>query len=516
MIHIRTALISVSDKTGLEELVSFLVQYGVRIIATGGTAQFIRKMGVKVDEVSEVTGFPEILGGRVKTLHPVIEGGILARRALPQDMADLEKHGIHPIDLVVCNLYPFEKMVERGERDFDKVVEEIDIGGITLLRASAKNHRYVVIVSSPAQYIELMEEMRRHQGAFPEEKSLQWAIQAFFKSSLYDAQIGEYLRQLSSEEDTLPQQITIVLRKKADLRYGENPHQRGAWYEDCHFDSTGFFRGLEIIHEDKELSFNNLYDAQAAFSLVREFQEPATVIVKHNNPCGVGMGSELAQAAEKALQADPVSAFGGIVAFNREVTQESAEVFRKLFIELVIAPSYAEGALNILQSKKGIRLLKASLNGWARFDVKKLDGGFLCQDSDRIDLEEENLRVVTMTSPSPQEWQDLRFAWKVAKYVKSNAIVLVKDGQTVGIGAGQMSRIDAMMIAVHKAQGREKGAVLASDAFFPFDDVVREAGKYGTRAIIQPGGSIRDEDSIAACNQLGISMVFTGIRHFRH
>ncbi|MCX7667528.1 MAG: bifunctional phosphoribosylaminoimidazolecarboxamide formyltransferase/IMP cyclohydrolase [Atribacterota bacterium] len=516
MIPIRTALVSVSDKSNLENLVFFLNKKRVRIIATGGTAQFIRNLGVEVQEVSDLTSFPEILGGRVKTLHPVIEGGILARRGLPSDMADLAKHRIQPIDLVVCNLYPFEKMIESGERDLSKVVEEIDIGGITLLRASAKNYRYVVIVSSPQQYQELMEEMERNSGAFPEEKSLQWAIEAFQKSSLYDSHIARYLEKLSGKEEYFPKQIAIVMRKKAELRYGENPHQRGAFYEDCTLDAAGFFRELEILYEDKELSFNNLYDVQAAFSTVREFEEPATVIVKHNNPCGVAIAQDLAHAAEMALQCDPVSAFGGIVAFNKNVTVKSAEVFKKIFLEVIIAPSYDDDALELLRHKKGIRILRAPLKPLSPFDLKKIDGGFLFQDGDRMDCAPDNLRVVTEKSPSEEEWKDLLFAFKVAKHVKSNAIVLAKERQTVGIGAGQMSRIDAMYIAVRKSQGREKGAVLASDAFFPFSDVVEEAGKCGIGAIIQPGGSIRDQDSIDACNRLGISMVFTGVRHFKH
>ncbi|MEN3186004.1 MAG: bifunctional phosphoribosylaminoimidazolecarboxamide formyltransferase/IMP cyclohydrolase [Atribacterota bacterium] len=516
MIPIHTALVSVSDKSNLDQLARFLSEKGVKIVATGGTARFIRSLGIGVQEVSDLTGFPEILGGRVKTLHPVIEGGILARRGFPSDMTDLVKHNIQPIDLVVCNLYPFEKMVESGEKDLSKVVEEIDIGGITLLRASAKNHRYVVVVSSPTQYQELMEEMEKNNGAFPEEKSLRWAIEAFWKSSLYDSHIAQYLEQLSNHEKRFPEQISIVMRKKTELRYGENPHQRGALYEDCTLDTTGFFRELKILHEDKELSFNNLYDVQAAFSAVREFEEPATVIVKHNNPCGVATAQDLAHAAEMALQCDPVSAFGGIVAFNRNVTLRSAEVFKKLFLEVVIAPSYDDDALEFLQSKKGIRILTAPLKPFSPVDLKKIDGGFLFQDGDRIDCSPENIQVVTEKSPSEEEWKDLLFAFKVAKHVKSNAIVLAKKGQTVGIGAGQMSRIDAMYIAVRKAQGREKGAVLASDAFFPFNDVVEEAGRCEIKAIIQPGGSIRDQDSIDACNRWGISMVFTGVRHFKH
>ena len=502
LIQIKTALISVSDKTGLEELAPFLQKQGVEIMATGGTAKFIHDLGIEVKEVSEVTGFPEILGGRVKTLHPVIEGGILARRDNLKDQEDLQKHHIKPLDLVVCNLYPFLKMVEKRETSLDKVVEEIDIGGITLLRASAKNFRYVVVVSSPYQYQELMEEMAKNGGAFPEDKSQQWAIEAFLQTSAYDSYIANYLTKLTyPEEEPFYPQFSLLLRKKYPLRYGENPHQRGAFYEDLSLDSQGFMRYMEHWG-GKELSFNNLYDVQAAFGLVREYEEPAVVIVKHNNPCGVATDSNLSVAAQKALSGDPVSAYGGIVAFNRSVDKESAEIFRKLFIEVVIAPEYEEGAQEIFSSKKNLRIIKAPLSSPAYFDLKKVDGGFLLQDKDIIDLDKDKLQVVTEKKPTPQEEEDLLFAWKVAKHVKSNAIVLAKGRQTVGVGAGQMSRIDALYIALLKAQGREKGAVLASDAFFPFSDVVEEAGKNGITAIIQPGGSIRDEDSIQACNRL--------------
>ena len=516
LIQIKTALISVSDKTGLEELATFLQKQGVEIIATGGTARFIRNLGIEIKEVSEITGFPEILGGRVKTLHPVIEGGILARRDNPEDQEDLKKHQIKPLDLVVCNLYPFEKMIEKEETSLEKVVEEIDIGGITLIRASAKNFRYVVSVSSPCQYQELMEEMTKNGGAFPKDKSQKWAIEAFFRTSAYEGHIAIYLSRLTyPEEEPFYPQFSLLLRKKYPLRYGENPHQRGAFYEDLSLDPQGFMRYIEHWGE-KELSFNNLYDVQAAFSLVREYEDPAVVIVKHNNPCGVATDSNLSVAAQKALSGDPVSAYGGIVAFNRPVDKESAKVFRKLFIEVVIAPSYEEDARKIFSSKKNLRVIQAPLSSPSYFDLKKVDGGFLLQDKDIIDLDKNKLQVVTEKKPTPQEEEDLLFAWKVAKHVKSNAIVLAKDRETVGVGAGQMSRIDALYIALLKAHGREKGAVLASDAFFPFSDVVEEAGENGITAIIQPGGSIRDEDSIQACNKLGISMVFTGIRHFRH
>lgn len=514
MIQVHTALLSVSDKTGLGDLALGLHQLGIQIISTGGTARHLRELGIPVTEVSAVTGFPEILGGRVKTLHPVIEGGILARRDKPEDLEDLKKHGITPIDLVVCNLYPFEKKMEEGERNLDVLVEEIDIGGVTLLRAAAKNWKYVVVVSSPAQYGELLEELRKN-GGFPEEKSLLWAIEAFAQTSRYDGSIAAYLDTVHTGS-AFPQYLTIQLRKAAHLRYGENPHQKGAFYEDLSLDSDGFFKHLEVLAEGKELSFNNLYDVQAAYSLVREFQDPAVVIVKHNNPCGVAVHEDLVEATRGALECDPVSAFGGIVAMNRTVTKESVEVFGNLFLEVCIAPSYEEEALEVLRKRKNLRILAAPLLPPSRFDLKKIDGGFLLQDNDNAILSKDALQFVTEKKPTEAELEDLIFAFTVAKYVKSNAIVLAKERRTIGIGAGQMSRIDALRIALAKAQGREKGAVLASDAFFPFSDVVEEAGKAGIQAIIQPGGSIRDTDSIASCNRLGIAMVFTGMRHFRH
>lgn len=514
MIRITTALLSVSDKTGLEELARGLWELGVKLLATGGTARFVRELGLPVVEVSEVTGFPEILGGRVKTLHPVIAGGILARREKIGDMDDLRMHGIPPIDLVVCNLYPFEERMKKGEKNLDVLVEDIDIGGVTLLRAAAKNWKYVVVASSPSQYPELLEELRRN-GGFPEEKSLLWAIEAFVRTSRYDSSIAMYLDSIRTQ-DPFPQYLAIHMKKTATLRYGENPHQRGALYEDLTFDGDGFFKHLEVLAEGKELSFNNIYDVQAAYSLVREFPQPAVVIVKHNNPCGVAVCENLAEAARGALESDPVSAFGGIVAMNRVVTQESVEVFGNLFLEVFIAPSYTPEALELLRKRKNLRILVAPLLPPPRFDLKKIDGGFLLQDNDTETAHEGDLKFVTEAKPTQEELKDLLFAFTVAKYVKSNAIVLAKDGKTVGIGAGQMSRIDALRIAIAKAQGREKGAVLASDAFFPFSDVVEEAGQHGIRAIIQPGGSIRDADSIAACNRLGIAMVFTGVRHFRH
>ncbi len=517
MIKVRRALISVSDKTGLEKLARGLHALEIELLATGGTARFLTSLGLSVKEVSDVTGFPEILGGRVKTLHPRIFGGILARRSLKEDMEDLKEHGIAPVDLVVCNLYPFEKKMEEGETNLDVLAEEIDIGGVTLLRAAAKNWKYVVLASSPSQYPELLAELQKNGGCFPEEKSLQWAIEAFQRTSLYDGFIASYLYSVGIPgSEPFPPQIVLHLKKASTLRYGENPHQRGALYEDLSLDREGFFKVFRILAEGKELSFNNLYDVQAAYGLVREFEKPAVVIVKHNNPCGVAENEDLVQATRLALESDPVSAYGGIVAANREVTEESVKAFGNLFLEVIIAPSYHPKALELLQKRKNLRILEAPLLSPAHFDLKKIDGGFLLQDNDIFTVCQENLRVVTKTQPTEKEWKDLLFAFIVAKYVKSNAIVLAKNRATVGIGAGQMSRIDALRIAIAKAQGREKGGVLASDAFFPFSDVVEEAGQHGIRAIIQPGGSIRDEESIEACNRLGIAMVFTGMRHFRH
>lgn len=516
MIPIKTALISVSDKSGLADLATYFAKHNISMIATGGTARFIRELGYHVTEVSEVTGFPEILGGRVKTLHPIIEGGILARRDLKGDINDLITHNINPIDCVVCNLYPFEKMINSRETSLDKVVEEIDIGGITLLRASAKNFKHVVILSSPSQYPFFIEELEKNHGFFPSNLSGQFAIQAFLKSSVYDSLIANYLSQLmENQTDDVPSYLSIIMRKKSSLRYGENPHQKAALYEDLSLDRQGFIHNYQQFG-GKELSFNNLYDTQAAYSLVREFDQPATVIVKHNNPCGVAIDAELSHSAAKALECDPVSAFGGIIAFNRTVDPDTAMVFKSLFIEVVIAPDFQPDAMKIFEAKKNLRILKAPFNSPAEYDIKKLDGGYLVQNPDRLNYDPNQLKTVTELTPSDQERESLLFGWTVAKHVKSNAIILTKGLQTVGIGAGQMSRIDSFKIACLKAGGKEIGSVLASDAFFPFPDVVEAAAEHGITAIIQPGGSIHDQDSIDACNRLGIAMIFTGIRHFRH
>lgn len=516
MIPIKTALVSVSDKTGLADLATYFSKHNISMIATGGTAKFIRELGYPVKEVSEATGFPEILGGRVKTLHPIIEGGILARRDLEGDIIDLNTHNINPIDCVVCNLYPFEKMMDSGETSLEKVVEEIDIGGITLLRAAAKNFKHVVILSSPSQYPSLIEELEKNHGHFPSHLSGQYAIQAFLKSSEYDSHIANYLSQLmDNQTDEFPSCLSIIMKKRSSLRYGENPHQKAALYEDLSLDRQGFMNAYQQFG-GKELSFNNLYDTQAAYSLVREFNQPTTVIVKHNNPCGVANDPILAQSAAKALECDPASAFGGIIAFNRTVDPETAMVFKTLFIEVVIAPDFHPDALKIFEAKKNLRILKAPLSVPAEYDIKKLDGGYLIQNPDRLSYDPNQLKTVTNLSPNDQERESLLFGWIVAKHVKSNAIILTKGLQTVGIGAGQMSRIDSLKIACIKAEGKEVGSVLASDAFFPFPDVVEAAAKHGIKAIIQPGGSIHDQDSIDACNRLGIGMIFTGIRHFRH
>lgn len=482
--------------------------------ATGGTSRFIREKGMDVQEVSAVTGSPEILGGRVKTLHPVIAGGILGRRDLDSDRRDLETHNILPIDLVVCNLYPFEKMMEKGEKALSRVIEEIDIGGITLLRAAAKNNRFVVVLSSPANYSEFIQEIEEH-GAFPEEKSLLWGIEAFRRSAGYDAQIASYLSELAGNNDSFPALLPLCLHLESTLRYGENPHQKGAFYRDLTLDRQGFMGSMEQLG-GKELSFNNLYDTQAAFGLVREFTEPSVVVVKHNNPCGTASGAALSVAAARAREGDPVSAFGGIVAFNRTVDKESAQVYQDLFIEVVCAPDFSQEAMDLFSAKKGLRILRIPLVPSAVYDLKKLDGGFLLQNNDLLDVDPEALRTAAVKTPSPREKEDMLFAWTVARYVKSNAIILAKNRQTVGIGAGQMSRIDALRIALAKAGNRAHGAVLASDAFFPFPDVVEEAAKGGITSIIQPGGSIKDQDSIDACNRLGLAMIFTGVRHFRH
>jgi phosphoribosylaminoimidazolecarboxamide formyltransferase/IMP cyclohydrolase len=510
------ALVSVSDKTGLEEFARGLAGLGVTLVSTGGTAAALREAGLEVTSVESVTGQPEILGGRVKTLHPAIHGGILARPGVPEDAAELERAGIEQFDLVVVNLYPFEETASRHDELPEAVVEQIDIGGPSMIRAAAKNHARVAVVTSPAQYDEVLTELRE-QGSLGEETRRKLAVAAFQRTARYDVAIANWM---STHDGDFPQVLLTDFEKTLDLAYGENPHQRAAYYVE-RGTRTDLLSRVEQLH-GKPLTFNNLYDLNAARALVREFELPACVIVKHNNPCGVAVASDLNLAYERALACDPVSAYGGVIVVNRPVDAALGERLASTFVEVLLAPGYEEEALAALTRKPNTRLLidreRRRANPGER-DLRRVVGGMLVQDQDGESEDRETMRTVTATVPSEREWGDLLFAWRVAKHVKSNAIVLASDLATVGIGAGQMSRVDSVRLAVEKARegGLDlTGAALASDAFFPFADGPEAAIAAGVRTLVQPGGSIRDADVIEACDRLGVSMVFTDRRHFRH
>ncbi len=540
---ITRALLSVSDKTGIVELARGLAGLGVEIISTGGTATALRESGVPVTPLSEVTGFPEILGGRVKTLHPAVHGALLAVRDNPGHLAELGRHGIHPIDLVAVTLYPFEAALSRGP-DLEAMIEEIDIGGVTLLRAAAKNFEGVAVLSAPGQYGTVLDEIRRTGTVSPETR-LHLAREAFARTSGYDAAIARYLGA-----ELFPQQLLLAFEKVQDLRYGENPHQRGAFYRE-----PGVVRPCVATARQlagKPLSYNNIYDLDAALELVREFAGPAAVIVKHGIPCGVGTGESLHQAYLHAREGDPVSAFGGIAALNQPVDRATADALTETFLEAVIAPAFAEDALAPLARKKNLRLMEVgvltgqggsrssgtplaqALSSWQphrlraasrcvaapggppELDLRRVRGGLLVQDRDDLDLVEGDLCVVTSRAPTEREWADLRFAWTVCRYVRSNAVVFARDRQIVGVGAGQMNRVEPVRLAARQAGARARGAVMASEAFFPFPDAVEVAIEAGITAVIHPGGSVRDAEVVAAAEAAGIAMVTTGIRHFRH
>lgn len=494
----KRALVSVSDKTGLVEFVSGLIEQGYEIISTGGTMKTLVEAGLAVKSISDITEFPEMLDGRVKTLHPRVHGGLLARRDLPEHMAQLEEHGIGLIDLVCVNLYPFKKTVESGA-DFATVIENIDIGGPSMLRSAAKNFASVTVVCDPADYNRVL------RGDYSK-KDL--AAKVFRHTAQYDALIAAYLT-----EETYPDQLTLTFNKVQDLRYGENPHQSAAYYEAM---KAGYALSQAKQLHGKELSYNNIQDANAAIDLLKEFKQPCVVALKHMNPCGVGLADTIDEAWIKAYEADPVSIFGGIVAFNRPVNETIAQALSQIFLEIVIAPDFDQAALTLLTKKKNIRLLKLDVTQEVYDQVKvvSVNDGLLVQSRDVVD--EYDLKVVTKVQPSPEQLKGLLDAYRVVKHVKSNAIVLFKDGQTVGVGAGQMNRVGAANIAIEQAQEKAKGSLLASDAFFPMSDTVEAAVAAGVVAIIQPGGSIKDQDSIDACDQAGIAMVMTGIRHFKH
>jgi phosphoribosylaminoimidazolecarboxamide formyltransferase/IMP cyclohydrolase len=523
---IQRALLSVSDKTGLVEFAQALRQFNVELISTGGTFQALRAAGLPVTEVAEVTQFPEMLDGRVKTLHPRIHGGILALRDNPQHAATLQQHGIAPIDLVVCNLYPFEQTLSKPGSSHHDIIENIDVGGPSMLRAAAKNYEAVAVVTDPSQYAEVSAELRHYQGALTRETRQRLAAEAFVRTAVYDRAIAAYFAgQEALALGQWPPQLTLHLKRRQVLRYGENPHQQAALYADAGAARANVVNA-HVLH-GKELSFNNLLDLDSALGLVRRFEAPACVMIKHNNPCGAAVADTLAAAFAAAYAGDPVSAFGGILGCNREVDLPTAELLCEdgRFLECIIAPGFAEAALHLLTTKptwkKSVRLLAtgpldAAGHPAARLDYRPIDGGMLVQTPDDSGDDFARAQVVTKRQPTAAEWADLKFAWKVAQHVKSNAIVLAKDQQVVGVGAGQMSRVDSTHLAVRKAGERVKGSVLASDAFFPFRDNVDEAARAGVAALVQPGGSKRDADSIQACDEHGLAMVFTGVRHFRH
>jgi phosphoribosylaminoimidazolecarboxamide formyltransferase/IMP cyclohydrolase len=521
---IRRALLSVSDKTGLLDLARALVGYGIELISTGGTRKALQENGLAVRDISDVTGFPEILDGRVKTLHPRVYGGILAVRDNLEHVATLQAQNIAPIDLVVCNLYPFEATAARPSSTHEEIVENIDIGGPTMVRAAAKNYHDVAIVTDAAQYPDIIEELKAHNGALALATREHLAAAAFARTAAYDRAIRSYFAA-RHDGDTLPAQLDLHFEQRMPLRYGENPHQKAAFYvePDCR---SACISTAKPLH-GKELSFNNLLDLDSALNLVREFQEPAAVVIKHNNPCGTAVGATLVEAFRKAYEGDPLSAYGGVLAFNQEVDEATAQQITEpqRFIECIIAPRFSEAAFQLLTTrptwKKSVRLLQTGPlqpqgTRPPALDYRRVDGGLLVQTRDATADDFAQLRVVTKRPPAASELADLRFAWIVCKHVKSNAILLAKDRMEVGVGAGQMSRVDSVQIAVRKAGDRACGSVLASDAFFPFRDNIDEAAKAGITAIIQPGGSMRDQDSIQACDEHGLAMVLTGTRHFRH
>ncbi|MDD3905943.1 MAG: bifunctional phosphoribosylaminoimidazolecarboxamide formyltransferase/IMP cyclohydrolase [Candidatus Omnitrophica bacterium] len=523
---IKRALISVSDKTGLDILAKTLNKFGVEILSTGGTAKAIRALGIPVKDVSEHTGFPEMLDGRVKTLHPMIHGGLLALRENKEHMDIVKKHAIGLIDMVVVNLYPFEKTVAKAGVKLEEAIENIDIGGPSMLRSAAKNHRSVCVICDVADYGRVIAEMEKSGGSVAEALLVELGVKVFQKTSTYDAAIYEYLQRqgatASSQEPAgeFPQVLNLKYKKLQDLRYGENPHQKAAFYKD-EASAEPSVSGAVQLH-GKELSFNNIIDLNAALEIVKEFKEPAATIIKHTNPCGTATSTSLKQAYIDALDCDRLSAFGSIVGFNRPIDTEVAKTILEEadFVECIIAPSYDAQALESLKVKKNLRLVEVKNFGAkpANFDkdIKKVVGGLLIQDRDVVTLKESDLKFVTKIKPTKEELASLLFGWVVAKHVKSNAIVLCRGTKTVGVGAGQMSRVDSVMIACKKAGQRASGSTLASDAFFPKEDGIEQAHQGGITAIIQPGGSIRDAEVIKAADRLGIAMVFTGVRHFKH
>ena len=516
----RKALISLSDKTGAPEFARALLGFGFELLSTGGTARLLREAQLPVVEIGDYTGFPEMLDGRVKTLHPKVHAGILARRDLPEHVQALTRAGIPAIDLVAVNLYPFEQTIAGDDCTLEQAIENIDIGGPTMVRAAAKNWRHVAVVTDPADYPVLIAEMQSANGAISIETRYRLARKAFSHTAAYDGAISNYLTATDMEggRAAFPEQINMSFARAQELRYGENPHQQAAFYRDLKpaAGALGNYRQLQ----GKELSYNNIADADAAWECVKTFSEPACVIVKHANPCGVAVSADVQQAYRRAFSTDPTSAFGGIIAFNREVDLLTAQALSQQFMEVLIAPLIAPDAMAALAKKSSVRVLQVSLEpGINAFDCKRIGGGLLVQTPDSLNVQASGLRIVTRQQPSPRQLSDLLFAWRVAKYVKSNAIVFCGEGMTLGIGAGQMSRVDSARIAAIKAEAAGlslRGSAVASDAFFPFRDGIDVVAKAGATAVIQPGGSVRDEEVIAAADEQGIAMVLTGVRHFRH
>jgi len=530
------ALISVSDKTGIVEFAQALHALGVQLLSTGGTAKLLADKGLPVTEVAEVTRFPEMLDGRVKTLHPMVHGGLLARRDLPEHMAALKEHGIETIDLLVVNLYPFEATVAKAGCTLADAIENIDIGGPAMVRSAAKNWKDVGVITAADQYDAVLAELKA-SGKLSNKLRFALSVAAFNRISQYDGAISNYLSSVTFEDEKLseeyvperaafPGQSNSQFIKIQDLRYGENSHQQAAWYRDLYPAPGSLATGVQL--QGKELSYNNIADADAAWECVKSFEVPACVIVKHANPCGVAVGADALESYSKAFQTDPTSAFGGIIAFNRAVDKAAAEAVSKQFVEVLMAPDFSAEALEIFKSKVNVRLMKIALpaggnSDWEQgrnaIESKRVGSGILLQSADNHELQLEDLKVVTVKQPTPQELQDLLFAWKVAKFVKSNAIVFCKNGMTMGVGAGQMSRLDSARIASIKAEAAKlslQNTVVASDAFFPFRDGLDVVVDAGATCVAQPGGSMRDQEVIAAADERGVAMVFTGVRHFRH
>ena len=515
IVPIKRALLSVFDKTGMADFAKALAGLGVDLVSTGGTAKLIASTGAAVRDISDLTGFPEMMDGRVKTLHPKVHGGLLAVRDNPTHAASMAEHEIGAIDLVVVNLYPFEETIAKGA-SYDETIENIDIGGPAMIRSASKNWRSVAVVTDASAYGAIADELRENDGSLSLETRAKLAAAAYKRTSEYDAAITAYLSQADSgkDEDAFPASLTLDAKKAADLRYGENPHQKAALYTA----SNSGVANAEQLH-GKEMSYNNYVDTDAAWSLVSDFSVPAAAIIKHTNPSGVGVGSSLAEAYKRALSTDPVSAFGGIVAFNRKVDAETAKLVIEIFSEVVVAPDFEPEALDVFRTKKNLRVLRVASSKPEATVVRQISGGYILQSADLHVIAESDLQTVTKRKPTESEMRSLLLAWSVCKHVKSNAIVFTNEVQTLGVGAGQMNRVDSVRIAAARAERFDlelKGSAVASDAFFPFRDNVDEAARFGVSAIIQPGGSVKDAESIEAADEHGIAMVFTGIRHFRH